>query len=110
MNKRVFEKGVISSLVSALGPVIVILAVILILMFALGQAEESGRSESLRMLEEAIFRAAIHSYAVNGYFPESLEDLTANYGIFIDRSRFVVHYEVVGINLFPNIVVLDINE
>jgi len=109
MGKHVFEKGFIASLVSALAPIAFALIIIGVTMFALNQAEESGRAESLNMLEEAIFRAAVHSYAINGHFPESLGYLTENYGIFVDHSRFLVHYEVVGINLFPNIIVLEIN-
>jgi len=110
MEKRVFQKGFAASLASILLPVIIVAAIVWVVMFALNQAEESSRAESLRMLEEAVFRAAIHSYAVNGHFPESLEHLTERYDIFIDSSRFVVHYDVAGINLFPNIVVLYINE
>ena len=106
--RRVFKKSFAASLVSGIVPIAFTVVIMVMTMVGLRQAEESSRAEGVRLLEEAIVRAAVHSYAVNGYFPESLAYISENFGIFIDRSRFVVHYEVFATNLLPDIRVFEL--
>ena len=108
-RRRVFRKSFITSLVSGLVPLAFTLIILFIVLVGLQQAEVSSRAEGMRLLEEAITRAAVHSYAVNGYFPESLSYITETFGIYIDRTRFLVHYEVFATNLLPDIRVFDLN-
>jgi len=62
----------------------------------------------VRLLEESLVRVVIHSYSVNGHFPESLEYIETNYNIFIDRTRFLVHYDVFASNMLPDIIVHEL--
>lgn len=109
MDRRVFKKSLFASIVSVFGPLIFTLGVIAIIWAGVGQAEESSRAEGIRLLEEAILRAAVHSYAIEGQFPQSLSHLAENYNIYIDETRFVVHYEVFASNLLPYIRVFELN-
>jgi len=109
MERRVFKKGFIAALVSAIAPIILTLVIALMAVAGLRQAGEANRAEGLRLLEEAIFRAAIHSYAIEGRFPESLEYISEQYGIFIDTTRFIVHYDVFAVNILPDIRVFELN-
>ena len=109
MKTRVFKRSLFASLVSRLVPIVFTLVIIGFVVAGLRQAEEASRAEGVRLLEEALRRVAIHSYAVEGYFPESLAYITENYGIYIDRTRFIVHYDVFAANLFPNIQVFEVN-
>ena len=95
-------------LVSGLAPLVFTLAIMAIVLVGLSQAEQSSRAEGVRLLEEAITRAAVHSYSINGYYPESLAYITETFGIYIDRTRFVVHYEVFASNLLPDIRVFEL--
>ena len=108
MGIRVFKKNIFSSIVSSFAPIIFTLIILGVILVGLRQTEESSRSEGRRLLEEAITRVAIHSYAVEGHFPESLAYIVENYGIHIDTSRFVVHYEVFAANLLPDIRVFEL--
>jgi len=108
MDRRIFKKGLIAGIISGIAPIIFTLAIIGMILIGLRQAEQSNRAEELRLLEEAILRAAIHNYAVAGRFPESLSYISEKYKIYIDQSRFVVHYEVFAENILPNIKVLEI--
>ena len=109
MNRSVFRKNLVASFVSGLVPLAFTIAVIGMILVGLRQAEESSRAEGLRLLEEAIMRAAVHSYAVSGHFPESLSYISENYGIFIDTDRFIVHYDASAMNLLPNIRVFELS-
>jgi hypothetical protein len=43
---------------------------------------------------------------VEGRYPESIAYIEENYGIYIDRSRYVVDYEIFASNIMPVIDVM----
>lgn len=57
-------------------------------------------------LENALTRAVTYSYAMNGYYPESLSTLIEDYKINYNQELFYVDYRVLGGNLFPDITIL----
>ncbi|MBO5778449.1 MAG: hypothetical protein J6R82_02660 [Clostridia bacterium] len=58
-------------------------------------------------LEEALTRAAVACYAIEGAYPPTLEYLVENYDVQINTERFTVKYELYASNLMPDITVLD---
>ncbi|MDR0273269.1 MAG: hypothetical protein LBI27_08145 [Clostridiales bacterium] len=110
---RVFKKGLMCSLgnirkPSAFMPVFFAVIVFGAFFAGLNQADRASGAEGVRLLEEAILRAAVHSYATAGYFPESVDYIVENYGIYIDGTRYVVHYDVFAANILPVIRVFEI--
>ncbi|MCL2386596.1 MAG: hypothetical protein FWC89_03500 [Defluviitaleaceae bacterium] len=108
MGVTVFKKGFFSSIFSGARVVVFTIAVLVVILIGISQAAEANRAEGMRLLEEAIVRAAVHSYAVHGYFPESLDYIVDTFGIHIDTTRFVVHYEVFAANILPDIRVFEL--
>jgi DNA invertase Pin-like site-specific DNA recombinase len=94
--------------ISGIVPLTFTIVILVMIVFGLRQADEANRAEGVRLLEEAILRAAVHSYAVGGYFPDSISYIEENFGIYIDRTRFIVHYEVFASNILPNIRVFEL--
>jgi hypothetical protein len=109
MDKKVFKKGPIATIISGMGYIIFTAIILIMILIGLKQTEESSRAEGLRLLEEGIFRAVIHCYAVEGHYPESVAYITENYGIHIDENKYVVHYEIFAQNLLPYIMVIELN-
>jgi hypothetical protein len=109
MRTRTFQKNPLQTMISGIAPILFTLIVIIMVISGLRQAEESKRAEGVRFLEEAILRAAIHCYAIEGSYPESLAYITANYGIHVDRRRYAVFYEIFASNILPDITVIAIN-
>lgn len=70
----------------------------------------SVESEQLKAAEQAIRRTAVHCYAVEGQYPDSLKYMEDHYGLRVDRERFVVHYQPIAANLMPNIDVFPMSE
>ena len=69
---------------------------------------ESGRSDQGRaQLEAALRRSAVACYAAEGIYPPELSYLEEHYGLQIDEERYIVHYDVFGSNMMPDITVLD---
>lgn len=72
-------------------------------------SDETLRKEQLA-LEQALENGAIRSYALNGQYPESLNQLLDDYHITYDHSRFVVEYTPNGTNLLPYISVILLSD
>ena len=107
-RKSIFRKSTFDILRSLLVPVLFSAVIIIMIIYGLRQTEEASSAEGLRILEDSIRRAVITAYAIEGRFPESLAHIENNYGIFIDRSRFVVHYRPIATNIMPDIAVFEL--
>jgi len=86
---------------------LVLAAVLLVLGLSMGQARSSGRESQLAVVQQAIERAAVQCYALEGAYPPNVRYLEDRYGIVIDHSRYFVHYETYGANLPPDIIVFE---
>jgi len=78
------------------------------IVYGLRQAEESSKAEGLRILDESIHRAVMINYAVEGRYPESVTYIEENYGINIDRTKYIVHYSIFASNIMPDITVIEL--
>ena len=79
---------------------------IVVAVTAIGQMSRRVDVEQVARLQEVLRRAAISCYAVEGRFPPSLDYLVARYGVIIDYSKFIVHFDVVSRNAMPIIEVI----
>jgi len=109
MMKRpgVYKKNVWDILKGALLPILFTLTVVVLIAYGISNTAESTRQEGTRILEESIRRAVITAYALEGRYPATIEHIENNFGVFIDRDRFIVHYTVFGSNIMPNVVVIS---
>ena len=78
-----------------------------IVISAVGKASEASDKEGLRLAEEAIRKAAVSVYALEGAYPATYEDLKAQSGIAVDEEKYIVQYEIFASNIMPEITVLD---
>lgn len=92
---------------AALGAPLLLLAALLAFAQGVRSLDAGHSQEALDRLEQAVRRGCVTCYAVEGRYPDSLEYLTAHYGLQIDQSRYRVFYEPVGPNLMPQITVLE---
>lgn len=69
-----------------------------------------AKSEGEVTLRNAIARATVQCYAIEGRYPPSVEYLEQHYGIQIDRKRYHVFYEGFASNIMPDITVVPVDE
>jgi len=55
---------------------------------------------------QAIQRAAIQCYDVEGVYPATLAYLEDHYGVMVNHDRFLVSYECVASNQMPTVKVI----
>lgn len=84
-------------------------AVLLFFMVGLSSVSENTSRKEAEGLEDSIRKSAVHCYALEGYYPESLHYLETNYGITYDHKKYVVSYEIIGENMMPDIRVIPLD-
>lgn len=77
--------------------------------FFISRTSADSLKKEQDVLTRALERGAIHTYALTGRYPESLEDLLSQYHITYDSEKFVVEYVPNGTNLLPSVAVLPIH-
>lgn len=108
MKRRVLKRTVLESLQVMIVPAVFVAFTFTIAIYGLNQAEHSSRIEGLRTLEESLKRAVIICYAIEGRYPSSLSHVEEHYQVYIDRTKYVVFYEIFASNVMPDIVVLKL--
>ena len=86
--------------------ILLFLAVLFFFLFGVRAMESKSEEESLASLRNAIQRACVQCYAIEGRYPPSVEYLEEHYGIVIDRDRYHVFYDGWASNVMPDITVL----
>ena len=86
-----------------------LLAVVCCLCFllALQNLEETESVQGIQVLEEAVRRAAVTCYALEGAYPSEVSYLCRHYGLTYDQTKYTVHYEIFASNMMPDITVLE---
>ncbi len=88
----------------------VLTAVILCLVFYEGVSftQHDSLEKEQSTLAQALESGAVHTYALTGRYPQSLNELLEDYHITYDKEKFVVEYVPNGSNLLPSISVLPL--
>ena len=66
----------------------------------------SGEAET-ELVEDAVRRAVVTCYAVEGAYPGKLGYLKEHYGLVYDEDNYFVIYDAFASNVMPNIVVIE---
>lgn len=87
--------------------VLIFCAVLCLFWFGFGSALHANNEEKLNVTRTAIQKAIVNCYAVEGFYPPSIEYLEDHYGITVDSDKYIVHYETAGTNVMPSVEVLE---
>ena len=71
------------------------------------EAARVSDEEGLRMAEEAIERAVVSCYSLEGVYPATYEDLKAKSGLAVDEEKYVVFYDIFASNIRPSVTVME---
>lgn len=69
-------------------------------------ASRGGAAETAEVAENAIRRAAVTCYTIEGFYPADWRYLCENYGVRDLGEGYIVHYFCPGGNLAPQITVI----
>ena len=66
---------------------------------------QSLEEQRLSSVQTSVKQAVIHCYALEGSYPPNLEYLQQNYGLILDKSRYVYDYRVFASNIAPEVFI-----
>lgn len=82
-------------------PLLVFFAAVTMLLYGFSNTDGSTEKKRAEVTYNAVRRAVVSCYALEGFYPASVAYLEENYGVKIDRNKFVVEYETIGSNIMP---------
>lgn len=94
-----------NSILKLLLPLLLFVMIVVVVMVGVQNVSASASEERLSAMEQAVRRAVVQCYAIEGIYPTSLDYLEQNYGLILDNERYIYHYQVYGANLLPGIAV-----
>lgn len=86
--------------------VLLFLGILAIFLAGLSNVSSIADAQELEGLESSILQSAVHCYALEGFYPDSLAYLKDHYGLQYDSEKYLVIYETMGSNLMPDITVV----
>ena len=77
------------------------------MMLGVRDAARLSDEEGLRLAQEAIERAVISCYSLEGVYPATYEDLKAKSGLAINEEKYIVIYDIFASNIRPSVTVME---
>lgn len=87
---------------------VLFVALVFVFSYLLTAINEKTGTEREKTLQEAVRKASVQCYAIEGRYPASVDYLEENYGLQIDREHYAVFYEGFASNIMPNITVVKL--
>jgi hypothetical protein len=87
------------------------LAVFAVLFFGayalLGGISSVSSGKETELVRAAVRDAVLTCYAVEGFYPETLDYLKQNYGLRFNEDQYFVYYDAFASNIMPGIQVTE---
>ena len=89
--------------------VILLAVIVCAFIYAASNTAGSVSQKQLDGLSDAVMKAAIQCYAVEGFYPPTIEYLVDNYGLSVNEKKYLVSYDTFSPAAMPKIDVFQIN-
>ena len=86
---------------------VAIICIVMVFFTAMNNLNSNQTDEGKDQLETSIRRACAACYAVEGFYPPSLDYIQEHYGVLVDSKNYNVFYDVFSENLMPDITVIQ---
>lgn len=106
-NFRNKERGRFYWLKDKMVSVAILSGITLVLVFGTFYISNMGNKHGLQLTREAVNRAAIECYAIEGNYPPDIAYMEKHYGLSYDRTKYFIFYEVFASNIMPTIEVYE---
>lgn len=72
-------------------------------LWAIGGVKGRADREQENILRDAVKRAAVQCYAIEGAYPSRVDYLEEHYGLVVDHEKYEVFYSTFGSNIMPDV-------
>ena len=101
IKKRILESSNLS--------IAFFLAVIIVFLLGISVLSHSSLRDEKQILTNAINNDIVHCYAVEGFYPPTLEYIEEHYGLSYNTDKYLIDYESIGNNIMPNFMIIERN-
>ena len=99
---RIYKsKGETKTIISLILIVIIAIVIIYAVWFIADSLQSTQDQEALTATKNAVMKSAVQCYAIEGQYPTGLSYLEENYGLTLNKEKYVYHYESIGANIVP---------
>ena len=106
---RFQKKRRVRTLLGRLLPTLFFLAVLALFWVGLEDLSGITARQEAEGLANTVRQSAVHCYAIEGFYPDSIAYLEDHYGLQYDKDKYLISYEVFGSNLMPDISVIRLS-
>lgn len=82
--------------------VLVFLSIIVVFLYGFQSTDQGLNKEDTQRAKEAIRKAAIECYSIEGAYPENLDYLKTHYGLIIQEDKYLIRYHFIASNIMPD--------
>lgn len=86
---------------STLGAVFVFVILLVCLVLGFNNLNTAQDDEDFKRVEENLTYSIIACYSIEGSYPEDLDYLKNNYGLYFNEDLYQIHFRYLGDNLMP---------
>jgi len=81
-------------------------AILLLFLYGISYVSSSTGDRQEASLINAMERNIVHCYAMEGFYPPSLSYMEEHYGLTYDETMFIVDYQPIGTNIYPDFTII----
>lgn len=104
---RLYKQRARTSVVRNVLAVLLFAAFVTAFLVGVNNASRSAERESKHITEQAIRRAMVNCYAIEGAYPLQLSYLEEHYGVQVDHDKYVVTFNSIGKNMMPYVEIIE---
>lgn len=86
---------------------IIIIIVAIVSVVSMNEFWESSNDAQPDRIKEAIERACVQCYALEGSYPPDLKYLSEHYGLILNEDKYFYYYEIFASNVMPYVEVYE---
>jgi len=78
-----------------------------VFVYAFSGMSGGADEREMQYLNDAINRAVVSCYAIEGRYPPDVDYIVQRYGVVFDNSKYVVSYQLFAANIPPSVQVIE---
>lgn len=89
---------------------VVFIGMMLLFVYGFHNTDATMDEEDLNRVKQAVQKAALECYSIEGFYPEDVEYLVEHYGLYLQEDLYSIRYGYIGSNIMPDTNVFAIRK
>ena len=86
--------------------ILIFIAIMIVFLFGISSAGDTSIARQEKSLNHAMERNIVHCYALEGFYPPSLDYIKEHYGLTYDTDSFIIDYRPIASNIYPDFTII----